>query len=263
MPKPRLVGHVGRGAKWALAVVGATALGAVTLAAAGHMPFIGHAQSAAKSARHPLPLPPLTFSVVHLEEGFAVVGIPRQPATLAAMKRAPGCNQLERTARSGGGGDPSKTTLRVLVHGHRADDVTITGIRATVVSRTQPTLGAEALCAGGGDVGDIPIALDLESRNPTSYHFLHRVTTVAKGEVASFGIIARTRSHVIAWKLIVSAELASGRKLTYVLDDQGHPFRTTPQQAGTPVYEWRWWWMAHKKLAPYLSVTREPYGSVP
>jgi hypothetical protein len=251
--------------KWTLTEARGAAVAAVTAAAVAAVLGVVFTRGGHHVATTTAPLrpsPPLTFSVVHLEEGFVVVDIPRTPGTLAAMKSAHGCMELERVARLGGGADPRRTILRVLVHGHRADDVTITGIRAVIVSRGRPKAGAEAFCAGGGELGDIPVSINLEARNPIAQRFLHHVTSVAKGEVVSFNINAHTRSQAIAWKLVVSAELASGHKLTYVLQDTSHPFRTTPYTDGTPTYEWRWWRLVHKKITPKLVVTRHSYGGV-
>jgi hypothetical protein len=219
--------------RWALGVVGTAVLGALALGgvrlATGHLPLL-----------HRAPLPPLTFSVTHEEEGFVVVAIPRRSTTLAKLGRARDCAELEAAARQGGGADPKATRLRLLVHGHSADGVTITAMRAVVVSQSKPKGGAEAWCEGGGALGPIPITLSLDSSAPVARYFTEHghAVSVANNETVSFYIQAKSTLSLVAWKLAVTGDLGNGHSRTFLIDVT---LRTSPERRGTPLYEWRWW----------------------
>jgi len=195
--------------------------------------------------------PPLSFSVRYDEEGFIVVGIPRHAAE--HLVDVQGCADLEETAREAGGADPQRTMLAVDVHGRLADTSAIIGMRAVVLSRTEPVEGAEAFCEGGSEVSPLRLTFDLESRNPVAQRttgsedrprlagplFVHnRQIQAAEHEDVPLLLAGVVTSHVVTWRIEVTAMVGMNER-TFTIDDHGRPFRTSPQKGGVPVYRWR------------------------
>jgi hypothetical protein len=207
-------------------------------------------------ALHPPPpavsRPPIGFVIRRDEEGFSVVSIPRQRATnLAATHN---CNTLEEAARADGGADPQQTLLSVLAQGRAVDTATIVAMRAVIVSRSRPTGGAGATCAGGGAESPLRLTFNLDSRTPVALRtvgsfsaahtagpfFIHgRVVNLAPHEVQPLLLAANAKRYTVEWKIRVTVQLGSRTRTITVSDRGGRPFRTTPVTYSAPLYEYR------------------------
>jgi len=255
-----VIRYLWNGTKWTLREARGHAVGSLTTLAVlagigliGGYLSLGHgatSSTATPLAQHRRPLPPLTFSVEHWEEGFIIVGIRRHPARCSTRKgvahsNTRGVRAAALTRRRATCGSSSTVTAAMLC---RSPACALWSFRVRGRSWEQ------AFCEGGGELRAIPIAFNREARTPTASRFARRVVSVAQGEVVPFLVKGIVKSHFVTWKILISAELANGRKLTYVLDDDRRPFRTMPHRDGTPVYEWRWW-RASMHPGPYLAVT--------
>jgi hypothetical protein len=246
----RLILRARRGGRWVLVVAAGAIVAALAVALLGLA--TGQLQRLWRD-----PAPALRFSMNRMEEGY-VLQIPDRDAA-ARLSHAHGCDGLEAETRMAGGADTDETDLRLLVEGRSSDTVTITGMRALITDRTPPKGGAIAFCAGGGEVGPIPLAFELDSKSRTPpavrmkthlgrtrsvgpYFGAHHLVTVAEHEVVPFELTGIAHSHFVEWKIEVSADVA-GRPRRFVIDDRGQPFRTAPLAASRdyhPLYEWRW-----------------------
>jgi hypothetical protein len=205
---------------------------------------------------------PLTLSADHdrgvLADGWIVVVPDRKRAAAAFKSGIHDCDSLWQAARSAGAADVGTTYAHVTAEGSGARTSTIVGIRARVLSRRPRTAGALADCPGGSAVGLIRMRLDLDSGDPVALRvvrddhqeegrvvgpfFADHAITVRRGESVPIIVEATTHSQFVVWKLEVTARV-NGRRHTYVLDDNGQPFRTTARSSlelATPDYEWNW-----------------------
>jgi hypothetical protein len=244
-----LIGHLGRGSKWTLLAGAGAVVGAIALALLGLA--TGQLQRLWRG-----PTPPLRLSVAREEEGF-ILQIPSRGKAAVHLAHAHGCDGLEAEARDAGGADMSATLLRLLIEGRSSGTVTITSMRALIISRGWPRAGALAFCQGGGEVSPIRLTFDLDSAKPIAlrmngnadrarpvgpYFGSSHLVTVAQHEVVPFELSGITDNHFVVWKIEVTADVDGGTH-TFVVDDHGRPFRTAALRNARqyhPVYDWRW-----------------------
>lgn len=258
----------------AIAVVG-VAGGIVTIVAAlgvlwdagttATKPFRDH-------STHPRPRvpPPLTLTATHdrgvLADGWMVVVPDRGRARSAFASGVHDCESLWQAAQAVGAADVGTSYIRVAAEGSGPRTSTILGIRARIVHRYPRLVGALADCPGGGAVGVIHMRIPLYAPDPVALrvaqihheaegkvvgpYFEDREITVRHGESVPILIEGPERGGYVQWKLEITA-IVNGRRRVYVLDDRGHPFRTTAPGSldlAHPDYEWNWGRPGHERL---------------
>jgi hypothetical protein len=213
---------------------------------------------------------PLRFTLSRDEEGY-FIAVPDRAVAAAKLSADRGCAGLEKDARDANGADAKRTDLRLLVEGLSDNTVTITGIRALIVSRSAPRGGAAAICAGGGAVSPLRLTFDLDSVRPVALRMVGnedeahsagpyfvaggRVITIANHEVIPFQLAGVAKSHSVAWRIAIDATVG-GQMRTFVIGDGHRPLRTTALADVTrylPLYEWRW-----EMRPPRLTIARNP-----
>jgi hypothetical protein len=227
----------------------------VTLSAVGLVVTVWVTDAGPRLWRTLFPPPPVRLSVSFdngvYNDGW-VLDIPDRARAAAGVTTARGCNSLLGAAREAGGADIGTTFLRLFAEGRTTATVVIVDMRARIAHRDAPVGGALVSCAGGGEVSPIRVTFNLDAENPEAQressthvarpYFGGKYITLSRGEFVPFSISGVTKSHYVTWKLEVRV-MIDGRRRTYVLDDDGRPFRTTAPtsaRAYYPAYQWRW-----------------------
>jgi hypothetical protein len=167
---------------------------------------------------------------------------------------------------SQGGVDVGWSYVRVAVEGRRNSTVRIVNMRAVVTSRDEPFNGISVLLSSQGQIGVRVVSLDLdepeaiarrrdETGNQGEPYFRDRVVTLNEGEVEIFEVEGTTIQCYCEW--VIELELlVDGEEQILRVDNNGEPFRTTAEAAGSyeASYEYKPW----RKPRSLVLVDQEP-----
>ena len=152
---------------------------------------------------------------------------------------------------AGLGAIDNETWLRIVLDGTAGRTSTITGARAVVVERRDPSAVAQFKRTSEGEEDTIGWYFDLdepespahellkgymtERRGPT--YFANRTITVAPGEALTIDVIAVTEKCDCRWVIDLDV-VVEGTPRTVRIDNDGEPFRTSSGQPDAPLYLW-------------------------
>jgi hypothetical protein len=214
----------------------------------------------ATTTARPMPVPTLTLTASHynLADGWVAVVPDRKGAAQAFGTDIRDCTSLWEAAQRLGAADVHRTMVGLTIEGSGLRTSTVVDVRARILTQQRYAAGAVVDCPGGSDAGVIPMRIKLDSGSPIALRvvesdrsedgriagpfFAHRVITVRRGESVTAVIEAKTRLAFVTWKLQVTA-LVNGKRRTYLLGDDGRPFRTTAEASlyrSHPEYEFDW-----------------------
>ncbi len=155
-----------------------------------------------------------------------------------------------------GGADHAETKLRIVVTAKSERVVVITDIRVEAV-RDPPVAGTHIYCPTAGANVATLLMFDLDAEQPQAWEWLEdgarqRVGTapyfeghsvsVEKNEAHTFVLACTTKRYAYRWRIALDI-VVGRRRTTVILDDHGHPFRTSGDPSGgfDRRYHWAWY----------------------
>jgi Excalibur calcium-binding domain len=234
-----------RGWKIGIAILATAGTSAVGWFVTQHAPSVSEAVT-----RTPLVTAAARHDTDRLSDGWSMAAErPLDPAAVPSSVKD--CETLRQWLAGAGSADVDSSYLRLHLQGARTETITISGLRARVVSRTPPADESIVYCPSAGEAGAQRVFIDLDKRAPTAraltadgkpgkpYFELHTVT-LTKGEPIDFAIEARSSRSTVTWQLEVDVQ--SGTKRSTVVVPNA-TFRTTPWQGEEGYSEqWAWRW---------------------
>jgi hypothetical protein len=208
-----------------------------------------------------------------LSDGWSMVASGRlDPQALPSAVAS--CESLRQWLVDNGGADVGSSHLRLHLQGTRAQTVTISGLRAHVLSRSEARRTSLVSCpsAGANDVERIAISLD--QREPTAHdlgadgkvgnlpYFQTRTVTLSKGEPLDLVIEGSSAKSTVTWQLELDVELGN-KKTTIVVPGV---FRTSAPQEDQYNESWAWRWdESPQRLEPTVNNSGDsgPEPSIP
>jgi hypothetical protein len=153
-------------------------------------------------------------------------------------------------APSNGGVQVETAANKIVVQGRRPGVVSIVGMRAHVLSRSQPIAGTLLFSPPQGPSANVSLGFDLDAPDLTArmvdedgvlskrpYFASHQVT-VSKGESIAFSVAASTKACDCTWEAVLDLVVEGTRKPWVVRPSNG-PFRVTAYaRAYGAVYEY-------------------------
>lgn len=150
-----------------------------------------------------------------------------------------------------GGADAGSTLVEILVTGRDGDAVVLNDLRVVVLDRRPALRGTLVRHSPGGDamfVRTLRVDLDVEPPIVTPGQD-HRYEVIIEGTRPEepvrfpfrvsesvpevFSVVGTTTRQLVEWVIEIDV-LESGGVRTVVVDDNGHPFVTTPWEADLP-----------------------------
>ncbi len=161
-----------------------------------------------------------------------------------------------------GAADSGTTFLKLVLEGRAESTVLLRDVRAEVLMRGEPITETLVMWESAGAANAQVLGLDLDSDHPRALTVLTRHqgidyflwdapfgppvfgdyhSSLTRGEIQVFNIVARTTRDYCEWRLALDLTI-QGEEQSLHLDASGEPFRTSPQ-AATPArtYSWSWW----------------------
>lgn len=121
--------------------------------------------------------------------------------------------------------------------------VVLTGVRVRVLHRRPPLQGAFMRPAGGGDLWERALQVDLDEDPPRHETWSHTLEnpewtfpiSLGQADTTLLTVLAGTSEHDVDWVIDVDY-VFGGRKGTHTIDDGGKPFRVTSSAASTQCF---------------------------
>jgi hypothetical protein len=189
------------------------------------------------SAEHPPPA--LTADVLDNTEPPLKMVVPQ--ARTGASSPGAGCDSFRSWAVKIGGIDAGMTTFKLVVQANDTKPIYIAGLRAVVVSSSDPASGIVVSCPSQEGAVERSVVIDLDKSKNGEYIRSGRAQpfdfVLHQGETEIFHVKARTSRHSLRWFLQVDA-VVGGRHELLLVKDSGRPFATTGYAVAAGTYVW-------------------------
>jgi hypothetical protein len=186
-----------------------------------------------------------------------------------------------RLARAAGGVNVGKLTIRVVLEGHRNQQIRILDIHPVVVEKTQPLAGTLFSAPPQGGSATMRMIIDFDQPNPIAREVLQNSdpldpkggqpffynTTISLNDREQQVLFIRTRveRYYVAFILQIDYRIGDENK-TIQITDQGQPFRITGLHYGpepdTLSYEQAFQLQGDFSLCPVVNPHRMLIGSI-
>src|SRR5450759_525564 len=148
-----------------------------------------------------------------------------------------------------GAADQPLSPVRLHLVGNNSSVVTISGLRAKIVSRAPTMRAARIVSPSAGESGAPQVSINLDTPNgnalelkpdgtPGQPYFKGHSVTLKKGEPIDFTIMTSTKSTTTRWQLELDVAV-EGKPTTLPVDS---PVFTTTSALPPSAYQQRWQW---------------------
>jgi hypothetical protein len=218
--------------------------------------------------------PPLRITVQEAPASYYEGNAAALPTGLPGSKAGyrGSCEDILRRLDEEGAVDVGESYLRVSVQGLHDSPVVIQDISARIVRRHEPIAHTIVSCPLEGQIDVISLGFDLDEPEPMARqyendefgapYFGASAIRVDRGEPIEIDVIAVTEKCYCEWTMELVA-IVDGEEETFVLDDNGQPFRTSASLYPPNEPQQRWFVFGGELMSPAQldrAYSRQPGG---